>query len=203
MPQQSSVPLALEWAVFVRDYGVDLKLSKEARVLGLALMTYGQGRNIFASMVTLSKVTGMKRDTVIKARRELQDKGLLEDITGDPDKQGRTYRLAMPDYVKEGFVGTLHDGNLSPERDTPVPQEGHNIKLVDQDKETHHHQADDEQASPEGQSQDRRGASPPRTPQPLGGEEPGQEDAPHDSYVHPYSGDTDYARGNPMPAAFE
>ena len=93
MPQKSLAPLALEWLVFLRDHGQDLKLTKEARVLASVLPTYGEGKKIFATMVTLSKVTGMKRETVRNARRELQDKGLLEDITGDPDKQERIERI--------------------------------------------------------------------------------------------------------------
>lgn len=99
-------PLSLAWLCFLRDHGADLKVTTPERALASALVTYGEGKNIFASMVTLAKVTGMKRDTVIKARRGLQDKGLIEDITGDPDRQSRTYRLTMPGYV-------------SPERDTP------------------------------------------------------------------------------------
>jgi hypothetical protein len=136
-------PLALQWAVFIREHGTDLKLSKEARVLGLALITYGEGKRIFASMVTLAEKTGMKRETVRKARRELQDKGLLEDITGDPSKQERTYRLTTPGYVvpEEGRVATVYEDKVVPERATPGPQEDHNINLLDQSRDQQLHQA--------------------------------------------------------------
>ena len=128
-------PLSLAWACFIREHGQDLKISKEARVLALALLTYGAGQRIFASMVTLSGVTGMKRDTVRKARRELQDKGLLEDITGDPAKQERTYRLTVPGYVvpERTTPGPLEDHPVVPERTTPGPREDHNIKPLDLD----------------------------------------------------------------------
>lgn len=110
-------PLALQWLVFIRDHGVDLKISKEARVLASVLPTYGQGKNIFVTMKGLSKILPMKRDTIIAARQELEDKGLLEDITGKPksEKQERTYRLTLPGYVEEGRLAALQ---VSPERDT-------------------------------------------------------------------------------------
>ena len=162
----SKPPLALEWLVFLRNCGADLKLSKEARVLSAVLPTYGEGKKIFATMVTLAKVTGMKRETVRNARRELQDKGLLEDITGDPAKQERTYRLSMPGYVSETNMpkvvperttpGPQEDHPLVPERTTPGPQGDHNIKLVDQeeDQALHHHHGpgdDDVAESPSGE----------------------------------------------------
>ena len=136
-------PLSLQWLCFIRDHGVDLRVSKEARVLASLLPTYGEGKNIYVSMVKLTKKSGMKRETVRNARRELEDKGLLEDITGDPGKQSRTYRLAVPSYVvPEGVTpkvvperttpGPLEDHSLVPERTTPGPQEDHNIKLLDQ-----------------------------------------------------------------------
>jgi DNA-binding Lrp family transcriptional regulator len=181
MSQKNPAPLALQWAVFIRDHGTDLKLSKEARVLGLALLTYGEGKKIFASMVTLSKVTGMKRETVRNARQELEDKGLLEDITGKPksEKQERTYRLRIPGYAtsspelgrettQQGSVGALQvaperttpgpleDHPVAPERTTPGPREDHNIKLVDQDlnqAEHQHHDGGVQQEKNQSQSQ--------------------------------------------------
>lgn len=77
---------------------LDLKLSKESRVLASVLPTYGRGLNITITNVALADVTGMKRDTLIKGRRELVDKGLLEDITGHAG-QPRVYQLTMPGYV--------------------------------------------------------------------------------------------------------
>jgi len=134
-------PLSLTWLCFIRDHGVDLKVSKEARVLASVLPTYGQGKKIFVSMVSLSKVTGMKRETVRNARQELEDKFLLEDITGKPkdEQQERTYRLTMPGYVvpesatpkvvlERTTPGPLEDHPLVPERTTPGPLEDHNIK---------------------------------------------------------------------------
>jgi hypothetical protein len=113
MPSQKNpAPLALEWFCFIRDHGLDLKVTQGERALASLLPTYGQGKNIFVSMVTLSKITGWSRTTVRKHRDGLIVKGLLEDITGDPDRQLRTYRLTMPGYVSEpptveGSEGTL------------------------------------------------------------------------------------------------
>lgn len=183
MPQRTPTPLALQWAVFIRDHGTDLKLTKEARVLALALLTYGEGKKIYATMVTLSKVTGMKRETVRNARQELEDKGLLEDITGKPksEKQERTYRLALPGYVEDASAGRLQvvperttrgpleDHPVVPERITRGPLEDHNIKLLDQDlDQAQHHQADGvaERTQPQSQTP---GGKPPRPPRSRAG----------------------------------
>jgi hypothetical protein len=92
-------PLALQWLVHIRDHE---KLTTPELALAAVLVTYGEGKNIFASMVTLAEKTGMSRPTVIKARNGLLEKKLLADITGDPDKQSRTYRLNVP--VKDAYT---------------------------------------------------------------------------------------------------
>ncbi len=131
-------PLALQWLCFIRDHGTDLKVTLGERALASLLPTYGQGKNIFVSMVTLSKTTGWSRNTVKKHRDGLIAKGLLEDITGDPDKQLRTYRLTTPVYVchepgqnltTPGQILTTPDQNLT----TPWSKSDHNIKPLDQE----------------------------------------------------------------------
>jgi len=108
----SEQPLSLQWLCFIRDHGQDLKVTLGERALASILPTYGQGKNIFVSMHTLAKVTGWSRNTVKKHRDGLIVKGLIEDITGDPDKQSRTYRLTMPGYV--GQTLTPLGQNLTP-----------------------------------------------------------------------------------------
>jgi hypothetical protein len=119
-------PLALEWLVFIRDHGTDLKVTLGERALASLLPTYGQGKNIFVTMSGLARVTGWSRMTVIKHRNGLIAKGLLEDITGDPDRQTRVYRLTVPDYLPQG-VQDMDKGvqNL----DTTCTESEHNIKL--------------------------------------------------------------------------
>jgi hypothetical protein len=95
-------PLALQWLCIIRDHGTDLKVTQGERALASLLPTYGQGQHIFVSMHSLAAVTGWSRNTVKKHRDGLIAKGLLEDITGDPDRLLRTYRLTMPDYVTQG-----------------------------------------------------------------------------------------------------
>lgn len=130
MPEQ---PLALQWLCFIRDHGVDLKVTLGERALASLLPTYGQGKKIFVSMVTLAKVTGWSRNTVKKHRDGLIAKGLLEDITGDPDKQSRTYRLKTPGYVLEpGQILTTPGQILTTPGQiltTPWSNIDHNIKL--------------------------------------------------------------------------
>jgi hypothetical protein len=121
----TSQPLALQWLVFIRDHGLDLKVTLGERALASLLPTYGQGKNITVRMKSLARVTGWSRTTVLKHRDGLIAKGLLEDITGDPDKQERTYRLTMPGYFSEG-VQNLDTGvqNL----DRGCSDSAHNIK---------------------------------------------------------------------------
>lgn len=127
----SDQPLSLQWLCFIRDHGLDLKVTLGERALASLLPTYGQGKNIFVSMHKLAEKTGWSRNTVKKHRNGLIAKGLLEDITGDPDKQSRTYRLTMPGYVGQNL--TPLGQNLTP----PGSKSDHNIK-PEIEKETKH-----------------------------------------------------------------
>lgn len=142
----SEQPLALAWLCFIRDHGLDLKVTLGERALASLLPTYGQGKDIYVSMHTLAKMTGWSRNTVKKHRDGLIARGLLEDITGDPDKQSRTYRLTMPGYVSQ--TGSDIDpgaGQNLTQGDQNLTQGGsesdHNIKLEDQEvDQAGHHQ---------------------------------------------------------------
>ena len=120
-------PLALEWLVFIRDHGTDLKVTLGERALASLLPTYGQGKNIFVTMSGLARVTGWSRMTVIKHRNGLIAKGLLEDITGDPSRQTRIYRLTVPDYLPQS-IQNMDKGvqNLY----TTCTESEHNIKPI-------------------------------------------------------------------------
>ena len=156
-------PLALQWLCFIRDHGVDLKVTLGERALASLLPTYGQGKNIYVTMKTLARVTGWSRNTVTKHRDGLIAKGLLEDITGDPDKQTRTYRLVMPGYVEGAQILSTPVQILSTPAQilgTSCSESGHNIK-PEIEKEIKQHititpaapDDDGDGASLEGQSQ--------------------------------------------------
>jgi hypothetical protein len=130
-------PLALEWLCFLRDHGQDLKLTLGERALASLLPTYGEGKNIFVSTAKLAKITGWSETTVRKHRNGLIARGLLEDVTGDPDRQLRTYRLIMPGYVEPPQNLTPSPADIEgvpPQILTPSPSESDpNIKHLDQD----------------------------------------------------------------------
>jgi hypothetical protein len=157
-------PLSLQWLCFLRDHGHDLKVTVGERALASLLPTYGAGQTIFVSMHTLSKLTGMSRNTVKKARDGLVLKGLLEDITGDPDKALRTYRLIVPGYISHG--GSEFDPGVG-QNLTQVGQNltqggsefDPNIKQLNQegDQATHQHHGLNDDASAKnlsGETQD-------------------------------------------------
>jgi hypothetical protein len=170
-------PLALQWLCFIRDHGLDLKVTQGERALASLLPTYGQGRNIFVSTAKLTKITGWSENTVRKARNGLIAKGLLEDITGDPDRQLRTYRLTMPGYVSgDAPEGRVYDSatpsefdpspsiseGVPPQNLTPSPSESDPyIKPLDQDLDQAFTSSsgDGGSASPEGHRQT-QGAGP-------------------------------------------
>jgi hypothetical protein len=130
----SEQPLALQWLCFIRDHGVDLKVTLGERALASLLPTYGQGKNIYVTMKSLARVTGWSRNTVTKHRDGLIAKGLLEDITGDPDKQVRTYRLTVPGYVEGAQILSTPAQILSTPAQilsTPCSESEHNIKPSD------------------------------------------------------------------------
>jgi len=122
----SDQPLVLQWLCHIRDNADELQLSRNARALAGLLVTYGAGQSIYVSMVNLARNLGMGRSTVIAARRELEDRGLLEDITEKPDKQSRTYRLVIPQGVlsQDTLLSVTcpeprHQGVLSQDRGVP------------------------------------------------------------------------------------
>ena len=210
MSQKNPAPLALEWLCFLRDHGHDLKVTLGERALASLLPTYGQGKNIYVSMVTRSKKTGWSRTTVRKHRDGLIAKGLLEDITWNPDKQERTYRLTMPGYVSHelgreatqqtpelGQNLTTPDQNLTtPDQNltTPWPGSDHNIKLLDQGLDQAQHHQRDGDAARKGQGQNPGGQAP-QTPQ-----EPGASSSvpvsPADEEYSYWLGDSEYAVDN-------
>jgi hypothetical protein len=161
MSQKNPAPLALEWLVFIRDHGLDLKVTLGERALASLLPTYGQGTNIYVSTAKLAKITGWSENTVRKHRNGLIAKELLEDITGDPDRQLRTYRLAMPGYVEPPQNLTPSPSvveGVPPQNLTPSPSESEPyIKLVDQEKRSSSTSSgpddDDHESGPSADSQ--------------------------------------------------
>jgi hypothetical protein len=172
MSQKSPAPLALEWLCFLRDRGQDLKVTLGERALASLLPTYGQGKDIYVSTAKLAKITGWSENTVRKHRNGLIAKGLLEDITGDPDKQLRTYRLTMPGYFEPPQILRPSPANVEgvpPQNLTPSPAESEpNIKLVDQEKRSSptssQPDGDGQHASLELQSQTQGPAGPGQAP---------------------------------------
>ena len=43
-------PLSLQWLCFIRDHGLDLKVTQGERALASLLPTYGQGKKIYVTM---------------------------------------------------------------------------------------------------------------------------------------------------------
>lgn len=120
-------PMSLEWLCYIRDHGKELDVTLGERALASLLPTYGQGKNITVTMKGLADVTGWSRTTVIKHRDGLLAKGLLEDITGNPENQKRVYKLNTPGVqnIDEGVQNLNTPVQIL---DTTCTEVGHNIK---------------------------------------------------------------------------
>jgi hypothetical protein len=131
-PDLTSAPKALEWAVYVREH---VRLSASARSLAFLLITLGQGQNISMSVSGMAGSTGMSRNTIKTAIKELHANGLIV-VKATGRNQTTIYRLTLPRWSVVDHQGGQQETTKVVNEGPPRWSAGdHNIEERDEDRD--------------------------------------------------------------------